>query len=98
MQTSQPSVFARDHTILGVCEALGEDFGFNPLLLRIPLSVCLLLNPFAVIGIYAALAIPVALSRFLAPNPRPAGIGQPAAADSPPQTGENDGQDMALAA
>ncbi len=29
MQIIQPSVLARDHTILGVCEALGEDFGLN---------------------------------------------------------------------
>ena len=28
----------RPHTILGVCEAIGEDFGFNPVLLRIPFA------------------------------------------------------------
>ena len=28
----------RAHTILGVCEAIGEDFGFNPAWLRIPLA------------------------------------------------------------
>ena len=44
----QPPVWARDHTILGICEALGEDLGFNPVFLRVPLAVCLLLNPWAV--------------------------------------------------
>ncbi len=70
MQTSQPSVFARDHTILGICEALGEDLGFNPLLLRVPLAVCLLLNPWAVVATYAGLGILVAFTRLVAPNPR----------------------------
>ena len=34
--TAEPlSPIRRAHTILGVCEALGDDFGFNPLYLRI---------------------------------------------------------------
>lgn len=70
MQTSQPSVFARDHTIFGVCEALGEDLGFNPVFLRVPLAVCLLLNPWAVVATYAGLGILVAFTRFVAPDPR----------------------------
>ena len=70
MQTSQPSVFARDHTILGICEALGEDFGFNPVFLRVPLAVCLLLNPWAVVATYAGLGVLVAFTRLVAPNPR----------------------------
>ncbi|HET9638850.1 MAG TPA: PspC domain-containing protein [Allosphingosinicella sp.] len=70
MQTSQPSVFARDHTILGICEALGEDLGFNPIFLRVPLAVCLLLNPWAVVATYAGLGLLVAFTRLVAPNPR----------------------------
>ena len=70
MQTAQPSVFARDHTILGVCEALGEDLGFNPVLLRVPLAVSLLLSPLAVVVTYAGLAMLVAFTRLVAPNPR----------------------------
>lgn len=97
MQTSQPSVFARDHTILGICEALGEDFGFNPVFLRVPLAVCLLLNPWAVLAAYAALGALVAFTRLVAPNPR-----KPAAADVAPVAapqGEAQAEpDMALAA
>lgn len=97
MQTSQPSVFARDHTILGVCEALGEDFGFNPLFLRVPLAVCLLLNPSAVVATYAGLGILVAFARLVAPNPRRLAEAEatPVAADRAEAQAE---PEMALAA
>ncbi len=71
MQTAQPSLFARDHTILGVCEGLGEDFGFNPTYLRVPLAVLLLVNPTAVIVTYLAAGMVVFLTRWISPNPRP---------------------------
>lgn len=97
MQTSQPSVFARDHTILGVCEALGEDLGFNPVFLRVPLAVCLLLNPWAVVATYAGLGVLVAFTRLVAPVPRPAAseVAGPTAADRAEAQAE---PDMALAA
>jgi len=72
MQDSQPNLFARDDTMFGVCEALGEDFGFNPLYLRVTLAVLLFWNPIAVFGAYAAAGAVVALTRWLIPNPRPA--------------------------
>ncbi|HEU0098499.1 MAG TPA: PspC domain-containing protein [Allosphingosinicella sp.] len=100
MQTSQPqpSVFARDHTLLGVCEALGEDFGFNPIFLRVPLAVCLLLNPWAVVATYAGLGILVAFTRLVAPVPRQAAVAEapaPAEADRAEAPAESD---MAMAA
>ena len=58
----------RDDTILGVCEARGEDFGFNPLLLRVPLSAGLLWNPLAIIGGYLAVGLVIAVARFLFPS------------------------------
>ncbi len=72
MQESQPSVFTRDDTLFGVCQALGEDFGFNPNYLRIAFGASLLWNPVAVVGAYLAAGVAVALSRWLAPNPRSA--------------------------
>lgn len=83
MQTSQPSLFARDHTILGVCEGLGEDLGINPTLLRIPFAVFLLLSPVAVISTYLACGVLVFLTRRISPNPaavaaEPAAIAEPA--------------------
>jgi phage shock protein C len=72
MQATQPPLWARDHTLFGVCEGLGEDFGFNPLFLRVPLAVLLLVNPVAVFAAYGAGAVLVVASRWLIPNPRPA--------------------------
>ncbi len=70
MQQVQPSVFARDHTFFGVCEAIGEDFGFNPLWLRLVLPVLLFINPAATIGGYLAAGALVLATRLLVPNPR----------------------------
>ncbi|HYJ83910.1 MAG TPA: PspC domain-containing protein [Allosphingosinicella sp.] len=95
MQTDHPSVFARDHTILGVCEALGEDLGFNPVFLRVPLAVCLLLNPWAVVATYAGLGLLVAFTRLVSPVPRQATA---TGADASPAAAEQAEPDMALAA
>jgi phage shock protein PspC (stress-responsive transcriptional regulator) len=97
MQTSQPPVWARDHTLLGICEALGEDFGFNPLFLRVPLAALLLINPLVVIGTYAALGTLVLVSRLLIPNPSIAAAA-PAAEPAARQAGNDSEADMALAA
>jgi phage shock protein PspC (stress-responsive transcriptional regulator) len=96
MQTSQTSVFARDHTLLGVCEALGEDLGFNPVFLRLAFAVGLFLNPVAVIAVYAGLGVLVAFTRFVAPNPRPAASTAEQAAAEPEEAQAE--PEMALAA
>jgi len=82
MQDSRPWLIARDDTLLGVCAGLGEDFGFNPLWLRIAFAVSLLWNPVAVIAVYAGLGLLVAISRFLVREPRPAASAPPAAAEA----------------
>ena len=40
----------RTETILGVCEAIGEDFGFNANWLRVPFAALILISPLWVIG------------------------------------------------
>ena len=70
MQTAQPSVFARDHTMFGVCEALGEDLGFSPVFLRIAFAVALFFSPMGALAVYAALGVLVAFTRLVAPVPR----------------------------
>ena len=70
MQIRQPNLFMRDDTFLGVCEALGEDLGFDANILRVALGVGILWNPTAVVGTYAALAVLVVFTRLIAPNPR----------------------------
>lgn len=85
MQAILNSVFARSDTMLGVCQALGEDFGFNPNLLRIVFGVALLWNPFAVIGIYFGLGVMLMLinllARALVRGPKQARAAEAAAAD-----------------
>jgi phage shock protein C len=61
----------RSHTILGVCEAIGEDFGFNPVLLRVLFAASVLWSPMIAIGAYLALGGVVLLSRMIFPNRKP---------------------------
>jgi phage shock protein C len=72
MQSYQPAIFWREDTLFGVCEALGEDLSFNPLYLRIVLSVGLLWDPLAMIYAYLGLAVIVLFTRLIFPNPRAA--------------------------
>jgi phage shock protein PspC (stress-responsive transcriptional regulator) len=58
----------RGDTILGVCEAIGEDFGFHPNWLRVAFAAAIYVNPIAVIATYLALGLVVAVSRFLFPK------------------------------
>ena len=96
MQTAQPSVFARDHTILGVCEALGEDLGFNPVLLRIAFALGLFFSPLGAPALYAGLALLVAFTRLVAPNPKQ--TAPEAEAPAPGLADERAEPEMALAA
>ncbi len=54
--------------LFGVCAALGEDFGFNPLWLRLGFAVALLFSLEKVLLTYAALGVLVLVSRLLFPN------------------------------
>lgn len=69
MHSDQPSLINRSDTLLGVCQGIGEDFGFNPLWLRLALTALLFLYPLVALGLYAALAATVAVSRWLFPSP-----------------------------
>ena len=60
----------RNHTIFGVCEAIGEDFGFNPVFLRIPLAAMVIWNPLVAFGSYFGLGAVVLVSRLLFPRPK----------------------------
>lgn len=67
-QDNQVALPLRSHTVLGVCEAIGEDFGFNPTLLRVPLAAVVLWSPVWAIGVYLALGLVVLASRLLFPK------------------------------
>lgn len=72
MQDPKPSLFTRHDTFFGVCEALGEDFGFNPTYLRVTLGILILVSPVFVFSAYAGAAVVVVASRLIFPNARPA--------------------------
>ena len=69
-QEKQVALPLRSHTILGVCEAIGEDFGFNPVYLRVPFAASVLVSPFWAIATYFALGAVVLLSRLVFPSPK----------------------------
>jgi phage shock protein C len=62
------SIVARDDTLLGVCFALGEDFGFNPVYLRVLFALLLFWSELAAVGAYAGLGMIVAFTRWLVPE------------------------------
>jgi len=72
VQSAEPYVALplRSHTILGVCEGLGEDLGFNPVFLRIPLATAVIWNPMVAFGAYFGLGLVVLASRLLFPRPK----------------------------
>ena len=67
-QDNQAALPLRSHTIFGVCEGIGEDFGFNPVFLRVPLAAIVLWNPAIAIGVYFALGLVVLASRLIFPK------------------------------
>ena len=69
-QENQVALPLRPHTIFGVCEAIGEDFGFNPIFLRIPLAAMVVISPLWAFGAYFALGAVVLASRLLFPTRR----------------------------
>jgi phage shock protein PspC (stress-responsive transcriptional regulator) len=67
-QETQVALPLRSHTIFGVCEAIGEDFGFNPVFLRIPFAASVIYSPTMAIAVYFALGAFVLASRLLFPK------------------------------
>ncbi len=74
MNDRSTNLIARDDTMLGICQGLGEDFGISPTYLRLALSVALFFNPLAAVGAYLALGVLVFASRLLFPNPKVAPV------------------------
>ena len=92
-QENQVALPLRSHTIFGVCEAIGEDFGFNPTFLRVPLAAMVLWSPLWAVVAYLALGVVVLGSRLVFPAPK-AAKWQPAADAAP----ANEQQQLAKAA
>jgi len=83
------NLFTRPDTFLGTCQAVGDDLGFNPDLLRVAIALPLLWMPLWSVGAYAALTLVVVASRLIFPARRPsapAAVVPPAVAndEAPP--------------
>ena len=65
----KPNIMMRNDTIFGVCEALGEDFGFNAQWLRVAFILPLFWFPVQMIALYFGLGLFVMISRMLFPAP-----------------------------
>jgi phage shock protein C len=99
MQKFETNVFwGRDDTGLGVCAALGEDFGFNPIYLRIALAFGVYLNPIATIAAYLAAGIVIVATRLLVPNPRVAEARTAEAVEDRPVEAPEEQMELAIAA
>ena len=95
-QVDQTPLPLRSHTIFGVCEAIGEDFGFNPIWLRVPLAASVLFSPEMAVAVYLAAGVIVMLSRLLFPKAKAA---EPVEAKQPAPSASNTSEpEMPLAA
>jgi phage shock protein PspC (stress-responsive transcriptional regulator) len=68
MTAQTTNLMLRNDTILGVCEAIGQDFGFNPNWLRLAFCAPIYWNPGLVVAAYLALGLLVAATRFAFPD------------------------------
>ncbi len=94
------NLMLRGDTILGVCEALGQDFGISPTWFRVAFCAPIFWNPVLVISAYLGIGVLVAASRFAFPD-RTVGVhtsapAQPAA-DPAPASEEDDGRELSAA-
>ena len=90
------NVALRNDTLLGVCEAIGHDLGFNPNFLRVPLASGIIFAPLVVIGLYLALGVIAFVSRTVFPD-RVEKVSRDTAAAEPRQ-GDNEDVEIARAA
>lgn len=67
-QVNHVALPLRSHTILGVCEAIGEEFGFNPVYLRVLFAASVIYSPTMSIAAYLLLGLGVLAARMLVPN------------------------------
>ena len=66
IMTDQTPLPLRNDTILGVCEAIGQEFGFNPLWLRLAFIPPLFFSITFTLAAYLGLGLIVAATRWLA--------------------------------
>jgi len=97
-QTQTEAPAAKDN-LLGICHAIGEDFGFNPIFVRIPLAVGIIFSAKWTLIAYAAMGVMVLASRLLVRKPKAAKAARPALIEAVPAQREAQATEaMAIAA
>lgn len=98
MENETTNLFRRRDTFFGICEAVGQDFGFNPLWLRLAFVAPLFFFPAQTFIGYFALGIVVLASRLIFPV-KTAATAQPAlSAVEPAGPKTEKAEELALAA
>ena len=67
--SNQTAPAARDN-LFGICHALGETFGLNPLFLRVALLIAVMVNAEATLAAYFAAGIAVLVAKLATRAPR----------------------------
>lgn len=97
-QTQTEAPAAKDN-LLGICHAIGEDFGFNPIFIRIPLAVGIIFSAKWTLIAYAAMGVMVLASRLLIRKPKAPKIAAPVVIEAVPVARTSSSSDeMAIAA
>ena len=94
---TEPHAPAKPDDLLGICAAIGEDLGFNPLWLRVAFGAGILWNPAVIVGTYLALGLVVLAMRLLFPDRKPVESDVPGLA-ALPEAANTEESELALAA
>ncbi|MEO7365784.1 MAG: PspC domain-containing protein [Sphingomicrobium sp.] len=98
-ERTQTNLVLRHDTLLGVCEGIGQEFGFNPNFLRVPFAAGILWNPLAIVGIYFGLGVALAVARWFYPKAPRVSASQLATSHPARPTADNvDADELHLAA
>jgi phage shock protein PspC (stress-responsive transcriptional regulator) len=94
----QPALPLRNDTILGVCQGIGEEFGFHANWLRVPIAALVIFNWMAAFGIYFALGLALLAARLIYPRRVAAVPAAAAAKENVAVSADNSEQELSAAA
>lgn len=98
MDSETTNLFRRRDTFFGICEAVGQDFGFNPLWLRLAFVAPLFFFPVQTFAGYFALGLVVLASRLIFPAKAAATDPSAQSAIEPADRKVDKAEELALAA
>lgn len=98
MDNETTNLFRRRDTFFGICEAVGQDFGFNPLYLRLAFIAPLFFFPVQTFAGYFGLGIVVLASRLIFPAKSAAAVQPVLSVTEGSEPQADRAEDLALAA